>query len=612
MADDSRELQAPTNGAQHPSSDERDWCLDCGTDLSSAPAYSRYRVCPGCRFHYYLPAIQRIDLLADAGTFKETNQSLVPLDPLAFADQVPYRERLARAQRVTGLLEAVVTGTCYIGGMPAVMAALEFGFMGGSIGSAVGEKIALAAETALQRRLPFVLVVCGGGPRMQEGVLSLMQMAKMVSAINRFSRRGVPFISILASPSTGHLYASAASMADIIFAEPGALIGFAPLRAAQEATGHPLPKDFQTAEFHLEHGMVDRIVDRADLKRELALVLDLLGVRYRLILAGRNRSRQVERPPAPAWERVQLARHEERPTARDYIDRIIFNFVELHGDRLYGDDPAVVCGMGYLAGEAVMLVGQERGRGPEAAHCREGRGYPEGFRKAQRAMRLAAKFKMPVVTFVDTPGAYTGLEAEQRGIGGAIASTISLMSELPTPVLSAIIGEGGSEGALAFSVADRLLMMENAIYTPISPEAAASILYRDPERADEMASALKLTAHDCRALGIVDAVVPEPEGGAHMNFDEAARQVERLLVQALLDVQVTFQRSLLRNRMQKFRRMGSYATYFQATLASEAVQFQEMLLRGLRDVRDRLQGKSQPAQEQKPPGEARRAPGRPG
>ena len=587
---------------------ERERCLDCGGDLTEAPLYQRYRVCPGCRFHYHFPASQRIDLLTDPGTFKETHESLVPLDPLSFTDDVPYRERLTRAQRVTGLPEAAVTGTGYIGGMPAVIAALDFGFMSGSMGSAVGEKITLAAELALQKRIPFVLVVCGGGPRIQEGVLSLMQMAKTVSAVKRLSRKGVPFISVLASPSTGHLYAGAASMADLIFAEPGALIGFAPLREARQATGGPLPEGFHTAEFHLEHGMIDRIVDRQSLKQQLALILDLLGFKYRLTLTSKARLRQVEQPEAPAWDRVQMARHQERPTSRDYIERIISNFVELHGDRVYGDDPAIVTGLGYLSGEAVMVIAQERGRGDDADLCHHGRIYPEGFRKAERAMHLAAKFKLPVISLIDTPGAYPGLEAEERGIGGAIASAISTMSDLPTPVLAVIIGQGGSEAALALGLADRTLMMENAICTPVSPEAAAWILYHDPDKADEVASSLKLTAHDCQSLGIVDAVVPEPEGGAHTDFHEAARQVERMLVQALLDVQMTFKQTMLRNRFRRFRKIGAYGTYFEATLASEVVQFQDLLRRGLRELRDRIQGRAYEAGEQPPESRAPRAP----
>ena len=550
-------------------------------------------MCSVCRFHYYVSARERIGLLTDADTFRETNEDLVPTDPLSFNDNLPYRERLLQAQQVTGLMEAVVTGTSYVGGMPAVLAVLDFGFMNGSIGSVAGEKITLAAELALEKRQPMVLVVSGGGPRLQEGALSLMQMAKVLTAVKRLSKNGVPFISILASPSTGQLYVGAASMADIIIAEPGAMIGYAPLSAARQATRGMLPKDFNTAEFHLEHGVVDRVVDRQAIKGQLALLLDLLGFRYRLTLANRARHSSPDPALAPAWDRVQKARHQERPTANDYIERIATDFIELHGDRTSGDDPAIVAGLGYIAGEAVAIIGQERGRGEDAAKRRGGRIYPEGFRKAERMMRLAARFKLPVVTFIDTPGPYQGLEAEERGIGAAISSTMSTMSDLKTPALAIIIGQGGSEAALAMAIADRTLMMENAICTPVSPEAAAWILYRDLERADEIAASLKLTAEDCRALGIVETVIPEPEGGAHTNYAEAAKLVEHALVESLLDLQMSFSGTLLRNRFLKFRRIGSYSTFIEATLASEVWRFQDVLRRGLRELAERLAGETQ-------------------
>ena len=334
-------------------------CLDCGAQVAEAPLYERYRVCPQCRFHYQLPAAQRIELLVDVGTFKETNPSLVPLDPLSFADNVPYRERLNQAQRVTGLVEAVITGTGYVGGMPMVMAALDFGFMSGSMGSAVGEKITLAAELALQRRLPFVLVVCGGGHRIQEGVLSLMQMGQDRCRRQAALQEGHCLHLRLDQPQHqpslcrgrqhGRCHLRRARGADRLRPTPGGQAGH---RAA------PCPRTSIPPSFHLEHGMIDRIVDRQSLKQQLALLLDLLGFKYRLTLTSRTRLQQVEQPEAPAWDRVQLARHHERPTSRDYIERIISNFVELHGDRFYGDDPAIVTGLGYLSGEAVMVIAQ--------------------------------------------------------------------------------------------------------------------------------------------------------------------------------------------------------------------------------------------------------------
>ena len=587
MAEETEILSAETL-AEEPG-EQTDRCLHCGADVEHAPAYTRYRVCPQCRFHYNLPALRRINLLTDAGTFREMNQSLVPLDPLSFSDHLSYRDRLSQAQSVTGLLEAVVTGTANIGGIHAVLAVTDFGFMGGSIGSAVGEKIAQAAEAAVRQRVPFVLVASGGTPRIREGMLSLMQMAKVVTTLKRLRKKQVPFIAVLGSPSSSYLFSSAASMADVILAEPGALIGFVPKKVVERASDKErLPKDYHTAEFYLRHGAVDAIVDRQRLKQHLALLLDLFSVKFRLTIANRARLRAQEAPQAPAWERLQLARHEKRPSARDFVERITSNFVELHGDRVSADDQGMMIGMGYLAGEAVMVIGNDRGRDDDAGATRV---TPAGLRKAQRALRMAERFKLPVITLIDTPGVLQSIEAEEQGIAAAVGETISSMSDLRTPIISVIIGEGGSEAAIALSVADRILMLENAIFTPITPEAAALILYRDPDKVEEVAEALKLTAYDCRTFGIVDVVVPEPEDGAHTNFDAAARQLERMLVQSLLDVQTGFSFSMLRKRFRKFREIGSFSTYFQATLASEVTQFQGSMSKGLRDLKDRLTGK---------------------
>lgn len=561
---------------------EEEYCLFCSVNLSESEIYHRYRVCPECRFHHSLPARQRIALLADPGSFKEINQFLTSIDPLSFSGKEPYEERLHEAQRRTGMTEAVITGVCTIGGNPTAIAVLDFGFMGGNMGGVVGEKIALAFELATRRKIPMVTVVSSGGARVQEGMLSLMQMAKTAAAAKRLHSQRLPHIAVLTNPTSGEVYASFANLGDVILAEPKALIGFAPLRVVEQTSGKPLPEGSHTAEDHLLHGMVDQVVDRTRLRQLLSILLDLLSSRYRLTITRKSKPPPVpEHPEEQAWHTVQLARHKKRPTALDYISRMTSSFIELHGDRHYGDDRAIICGVAELSGEAVVIIGQERSHN-------EGRAYPEGFRKAQRAMRLAAVFGMPVITLIDTPGAYPGLDAEERGIGHAIASTLALMSDLPTPIVSVIIGEGGSEGALALGVADRILMMENAIYSVISPEGAASIIYRDAKKAEEMASALKLTALDCKELGVIDTVVPEPEGGAHADPDEAARLLKNIIVRELLEAQQFNLAKLIKNRYKKFRRMGEYSSYFRTAISKEVSDVQELLQRGVSRIKQRL------------------------
>ncbi len=562
----------------------RDSCLVCGGSLAESELYARYRVCPVCRFHYTMTARERIESLVDPQSFKEINRSITSLDPLSFSSRVSYKQLLFSDQRRTGLTEAVVTGHCTIGSSPAVLIALDFGFMGGSMGCVVGEKIALALEEADKRRLPAVAIVTSGGARIQEGILSLMQMAKTSIAATRLGEKGLPFVTVLANPATGQAYASFANLADVILAEPGAIIGVSALRDIQEESTTPLSSDSHTAEAHLKHGMLDAVVDRTELRNVLAVLLDLLGPQYRLTPMQKGRKRRVKVDRPEAWNSVQLARHEWRPSSSEYIARMFTSFLELHGDRAYGDDPSIVCGLGQLGGQTVVVVGQETHRIGRPGETRDGRVAPEGFRKAQRALRLASKFSLPLVTLIDTPGTYLSVEAEERGLGNAIATTMSTMSELKVPTISAIIGEGGSSAALALGVADRVLMLEHSIYSAISPEDAAEVMFQDEARADEAAESLRLTARDCLELGIVDMIVPEPRGGAHTNPDEAARQLRRVLLHELTELQNTVTKQMLKRRYKKFRKMGEYSSHFKVAIRREVNALQGLVATGVRRI----------------------------
>ena len=573
-------------------------CLFCDTNLSDSELYARYRICNDCRFHYSMTARERIDSLVDSGTFKEINRSLISLDPLSFSSRVSYKQRIFHDQRRTGLTEAIVTGTCTIGGSQAMLVVLDFGFLGGTMGCVVGEKVSLAFEHALKRKLPTIAVVTSGGSRIQEGVLSLMQMAKTTIATRQSNDKGLPFISVLANPATGQAYASFANLADLIIGEPGAIVGFTPLRVIQESTDEPLPSDSHTAESHFEHGMIDAVVDRASLRDLLAIILDLLGPQYQLIPREKRQRQPVEAPRPDAWNSVQLARHASRPTSSDYISRILTNFVEIHGDRTFGDDNAIVCGIGQIGGQTVVAIGQERRKASN-----EGRVSPEGFRKAQRALKMAAKFDIPLLTLIDTPGPLVSMEAEERGLGSAIATTMSLMSGLEVPSISVVIGEGGNAAALALGVADRVLMLENAIYSTISPEDAAELIYQDEARADEAAESLRLTSRDCRELGIVDLVVPEPPGGAHTNPDESARQLRRILVEELAELQAMSKSRMIKNRYKKFRNIGQYSSRFKASINREVNALQGFANRRFHRIRRRSDGESSEAIVGVPPSE---------
>ncbi len=260
-----------------------------------------------------------------------------------------------------------------------------------------------------------------------------------------------------------------------------------------------------------------------------------------------------------AWERVQLARHPKRPHTIDYIQNIFTDFVELHGDRKFGDDQAIIAGFAFFEGIPVAVIGHEKGKDTKEKIKRNfGMPHPEGYRKAIRIMKLAEKFKRPVFTFIDTPGAYPGIGAEERGQSQAIAESIMTMGSLKTPIVATVIGEGGSGGALALGVADRVLMLENSIYSVISPEGCAAILFKSQEKAPEAAESLKITAEDLKELGIIDCIVPEPLGGAHLQPKKTYRLVKRALRKALREIINTPPDELVEKRQAKFYSMGRF------------------------------------------------------
>ena len=561
----------------------RSSCIVCDLDLRSSEFYEVFRVCPQCRFHYSMSARERIESLVDTNSFSEFNRAMVSLDPLSFSSGDSYTSSLFQDQRRTGLTEAVVTGTAAIAGTPIMLIVLDFGFMGGTMGCAVGEKVTLALERAVKRNLPTVAIVTSGGARIQEGVLSLMQMAKTAGAANRLNEAGLPFITVLANPATGQAYGSFANLADIILAEPGSIVGFSSLRVIKRASDQPLPTGAHSAESHLAHGMLDAVVERTELRTIIGVLVDLLGTRYRIADMEFGSDPQANFARPEAWASVQMARHEERPTSADYLSRILSQFVELHGDRAYGEDPTIISGLGQIAGQTVAVVAQQREAPTDDCTdpLGESRTTPEGFRKAHRTMTLAEKFSLPLITFVDTSGPDLSVAAEERGLGNTIATTMAEMSGLSVPTISVVIGQAGSGGALALGIADSALMLEHAIYAAVSPEEAAEVIYQDASRAEEAASSMRLTAHDCLDLGIVDQIVAEPPNGAHADPDEAARILGRAIVAELARLQSRSPKKRSSERYAKYRGMGVYSSHIRATIAKEVNAVQNLFRNGL-------------------------------
>ena len=260
-----------------------------------------------------------------------------------------------------------------------------------------------------------------------------------------------------------------------------------------------------------------------------------------------------------SWQISQISRHPKRPYTRDYIERIFVDFEELHGERYFGDDPAIICGIGRLGKQSVVIIGHQKGRDTKERIMRNyGMPKPEGYRKALRVMQLAERFNMPILTFIDTPGAYPGIEAEERGQSEAIAKNLLVMSELQTPIISTVIGEGGSGGALAIGVADHLLMLEYSTYSVISPEGCASILWKSADKAKEAAQSMGIDARKLKELGLIDRIIDEPLGGAHRDFDETARRVKQTITEELEQLCVRPVSQVVNQRQEKFRSLGKF------------------------------------------------------
>lgn len=556
-------------------------CPACGETLYRPDVVEHAYCCGKCGKYFRLGARNRLRMVLDKGSFQAWDEGIRERNPLQDA---AYGEKLDSLKGNSGLDEAVITGVGTIGGIRCVIAVWDTRFLMGSMGTVAGEKLTRAFERAQRERLPIVVFACSGGARMQEGLASLMQMAKTSAAVKRHSEAGLLYISVLTDPTTGGVTASFSMLGDIILAEPGALIGFAGPRVIEQTTGQKLPEGFQRAEFLLEHGFVDNIVERPQLKATLHQLLQMHGypensesannptadkaathadrkVDVEGMAFGQKKTEQREavsweRAEAEgkrdfkrrqekweacqreteqriqwekaaadevwessndffpekksAWERVKLSRRKDRLTALDYINGIFADFTELHGDRGCRDDAAIVGGIGFFNGRPVTVIGVQKGKNTKENLCRNfGMPSPEGYRKALRLMQQAEKFGRPIVTFVDTPGAACGMEAEERGQGEAIARNLLEMSALRVPVLAIMIGEGGSGGALALAVANEVWMLENATYSVLSPEGFASILWKDSRRSAEAAEQMRMGAAELKEMGFVEKIIPE-------------------------------------------------------------------------------------------------------
>lgn len=527
-------------------------CVKCGETVFSEELRRHLFVCPRCGNYFRMFARTRVEQVIDGESFEEWDSNLKESNPLGTPG---YEDKLAKNREKTLLDEAIVTGKGLINGQPVCLGVMDCRFMMASMGSVVGEKITRMFERAAEEKLPVIIFTASGGARMQEGIVSLMQMAKTSAAIKRHSDAGLLYITVLTDPTTGGVTASFAMLGDIILAEPGALIGFAGPRVIEQTIGQKLPSGFQSSEFLLEHGFVDDIVTRKDMKDYLS---DLIRLHEDKGAYKPEKCDKIKLPKSSSkltpWDKVMISRGKDRPVAEDYIKELFPDFIEFHGDRNVKDDKAVMGGIATFAGKTVTVIAESKGHDTrENIERNFGMPSPDGYRKALRLMKQAEKFGRPVICFVDTPGAYCGIEAEERGQGEAIARNLYEMSSLKVPVLSIIISEAGSGGALAVAVSDEVWMLENAIYAILSPEGYASILWKDSKRASEAAAEMKLTASDMKQHRIIDRIIAEPDDLCKKNIETVVAQLKEGISGFIGDNEGFDGEELARKRYERYR-----------------------------------------------------------
>lgn len=538
-------------------------CPKCGKMVDRARVVKRKYICYECEGYFRVKVPNRIRMVADPHTFEPWFTDLPVHNPLAYEG---YEEKLAQAREKTGLDEAVTVGQCKVFGEDIVLGICDSRFLMSSMGQVVGEKITAAIERAIERRLPVFLFCCSGGARMQEGIISLMQMAKTAAAIQKLGEAGLLYCTILTDPTTGGVTASFAMLGDVIMAEPGALIGFAGPRVIRQTIGQELPEGFQTAEFLVEHGIIDGIVKREVLKKTIYfLVKSHQGedARYaeftpgkdsRFVLSEILKEQSFKVRPKDAWEKVKAVRRVERPQACDYMEYIFDYFVESHGDRTFRDDPAIMGGVAFLDGQPVTVIAEHKGKDIKDCQRRNfGMPMPEGYRKALRLMKQAEKFHRPIISFVNTSGAFCGIEAEERGQGEAIARNLREMAALKVPVLCIFIGEGGSGGALATAVGNEVWMLENATYSILSPEGFASILWKDASRAREASEVMHITAQDLKLLKVIEKIIPEFGGADASTVAAIGGYMKEQMIDFLKRCQGMTGEEIAEQRYQRFR-----------------------------------------------------------
>ena len=501
-------------------------CLSCNESINQTDFYKKYDICPFCNFHYSIDYKKRIEIISDLNTFKEINKNISIKKPDNLNLDENYKKNVRQTRERTGLEEAAITGTCNIGGIKTVIILLDFGFMGGSMGLIVGEKISKAFKYASRNKLPIVSMISSGGERVQEGLFSLVQMIKTVISTKELENKELPHISLFSNPSGGQVYGSFANRADFKLAEPGAIIGLFPLNELIDNSKGASKIDISSENF-FRKGLIDKVVSRNTLKIELFTILENIISNYKI-----PKKIDLNMPNLEFKNSLKNKKKIEkgRPTAKIYIEKVFEDFIQL-GNQIGNDQ--VISGIAKIASQTVIIIGQNYQRNLSSD---KGLVTNNDLKKIEKFLNLSEKFQIPIVFFVDNKGFEISYKNEISGLGKRLSKVIEDLSSHKQQIISIIIGETTSEASVPFLVSDNVMMLENSIFWPNNQNQGTEFL----------------TSKECLENNLIDSIIPEPPLGAGKGPEDMARLIKISLINAFSTLNSLSSKKLIKNRNKKF------------------------------------------------------------
>lgn len=517
--------------------ENKDICFKCNGDLDE------FFVCKTCGNNSYITAKQRITNISDENTFNE-----LCFKKIDISKKCNYEDKITKAKENTNLDEAILIGTCTIAGIKVVLGVMESKFMMGTLSVSVGETITKAFEYATDNKLPVILFCASGGARIQEGLFALVQMAKVNAAIKRHSDKGLLYISCLTNPTMGGVTASFGLLGDINIAEKNSQIGFAGKSIIENLYNEKLDSNFQTEDYNVNNGMIDIIVDRKNIRNILSDLLKMINNKNKSVRID-NKTENRLKTNDDLLEILKNVRDIERFKGKDYLISVFDKYIELKGDRINSNDTSILSGIGNIENKSFIFNIQNKGRTlKENKETNYGLTRPEGYRKALRISKIAEKFNIPIINIIDSSGADPSIYSEENGQARAIADCLYTFSDLKTIIISIVVGEGSSGGALALSVCDSIGMLQKSIYTVISPESYLMIMHKEEKVSNELLKSMRFTANDLFEDKIIDEVISESD-----NLDYNVNNIKKFILNKYEILRKQDIQELINNRYERIR-----------------------------------------------------------